>query len=66
MNNRKYAIKNKFEEQQKLDRIRRNQKKDQQINNYNNFGVYDFLFLLIIIIASLLFKFLTLFNDLYY
>ena len=57
MNDKKFTLKTRFEEQQELERIRQNQKnKNQQVTNYNSFGIYDFLFFFIVIIISILCK----------
>ncbi len=59
MNQKKYALKTRYEEQRDLERDKQNQKlKNQQTVKFNNFGFYDFLFFFIIIIVSVLWKIL--------
>lgn len=57
MDNKKYALKTRFEQQQQLEQLRQDQKiKNQPQTKISRFGFYDFFFFFVVIIVSVLCK----------
>ncbi|RKE79808.1 hypothetical protein [Epilithonimonas arachidiradicis] len=56
MNDRKYAIKTRMEEQRDAARRYKQNQKNNDGHKFKSFGFYDFLFFFIVIIISVLCK----------